>query len=85
MLWQQPDSFIVTVAREPTPELTLADVILSSLGLVGVMLLASVLLGATVAALLVLWHKRHPPGDDHLPPVSPLVRGSDLPPSSPAP
>jgi ABC-type phosphate transport system permease subunit len=73
MFWQDPEPFIVTVTREPARALTLGDVILGSLGLVGVMLLASVLLGACVALLLVKWHRRHPPEDDHLPPVSPLV------------
>jgi len=85
MLWQQAEPFIVTVAREPAAELTVGDVVLGSLGLAGVMLLASVLLGGLFAGLLVLWHKRHPPEDDHLPPVNPLVPESNSPPSSPAP
>ena len=82
---QPADAFIVTVIKEPVPQATVADLIIGSLGLAGVLLLISIALGGIVGMLLVRWHRRHPPGRDHLPPVSPLIPDPDAPPTSPAP
>lgn len=80
-----PDAFIVSLIREPTPETTVGDIIVGALGLTGVMFLIAVVLGGAMALLLVLWHKRRPPEEDHLPSVSPFTAGSSPPRSSPAP
>jgi hypothetical protein len=82
---QPPDAFIVTVIKEPVPQTTVADVIIGSLGLAGVLLLISIALGGFVGMILVRWHRRHPPEGDHLPPVSPLIPDPGAPPSVPAP
>jgi hypothetical protein len=67
--------FIVTVVQTPTKQTTLQDVVLGSLGITGVLLLLALVLGALMAGLLYVWHRRHPPEDNRLPPVSPLVSG----------
>ena len=82
---QAPPAIVVTVIQEPVPQTTIADVIIGSLGLAGVLLLISLVLGAVVGFVLMKWHRRHPPELDHLPPVSPLIPGSGVPPTSPAP
>ena len=82
---QPPPAFIVTVIKEPVPETTIADVILGSLGLAGLLLVISLVLGGCVGLALVRWHRRFPPQLDHLPPVSPLIPDSPGRPSSPAP
>jgi ABC-type phosphate transport system permease subunit len=68
---QPPPSVIVEIVPTPTRETTLADIILGSLGLTGVLVLIAFALGAVVALLLVRWRRRHPPELDRLPPVSP--------------
>jgi hypothetical protein len=80
-----PPAIVVTVIQEPVPQTTVADVIIGSLGLAGLMLLISLVLGTVVGVLLVSWHRRHPPELGHLPPVSPLIPGPGAPPTSPAP
>lgn len=82
---QYPDALIVTVIEPPVREMTVADLIIGSLGLAGVLLLISLALGACVGAVLVRWHRRHPPEDRHLPPVSPLIPDPGARPSPPAP
>ena len=82
---QNPQPLIVTLIEKPTPQTTLADVVLGSLGVTGLLVLLSLVLGLVVAGLLVAWHRRHPPDRDHLPPVSPFVRDSSAHPSSPVP
>jgi hypothetical protein len=79
----KPDAFVVTVIREPAKEVTFGDVILSALGVTGVLVILSLVLAALLAFVLLWWRRRHPP--EHLPPVSPLIPGSPPPPSSPAP
>jgi len=83
---QVPDSFIVEVVPpQAAPEITVADVILGSVGLTGVLVLAALALGALLALALVFWNRTHPPADAHLPSVSPFAPDSPAPPSSPAP
>jgi len=67
--------FIVTVVQTPTKQTTLQDVVLGSLAITGALLLLALALGALMAGLLYLWHRRHPPEENRLPPVSPLVGG----------
>jgi hypothetical protein len=79
------DAFVVTVIREPAKEVTFGDVIISALGVTGVLVILSLVLAAVLALVLVKWRQRHPPGADHLPSISPLVPGQAPPPSSPTP
>ncbi len=79
------DAFVVTVIKEPAREVTFGDVILSALGVTGVLVILSLLLAALLAFVLVIWRRRHPPESNHLPPVSPLIPGPAPPPSSPTP
>jgi hypothetical protein len=70
--------------REPTPEITVGDVLLGSIGLSGALTLFSLVLAGLFALLLVRWHRRHPPELDHLPSISPFAPDSNAPPSTPA-
>ena len=56
MLLQQ-EPIIVRVVEEPVKETTIADVILGSLGLVGVMLLSALLLGLLLGGALLLYKR----------------------------
>jgi hypothetical protein len=78
---QPPPSIIVSVVEAPTDEITLADVIFGSFGVVGALTLLALVLGGILALLFVAWHRRHPPESGHMPPVSPLVPNSNVPPS----
>lgn len=71
----RPDAFVVTVIQEPAKELTVGDVIVGSLGVAGLLVLVSLVLGALVGGFLVWRHRRRPIDRDHLPPVSPLLPG----------
>jgi hypothetical protein len=74
-VFQPPPStepFIVTIWEEPAREITLADVVYGSLGLVGLLLLLALALGTVLAFLILGWRRRNPPEDDHLPPVVPV-------------
>jgi hypothetical protein len=53
--------------------------------LTGVLFLIAVVLGVILAGVLVTWHKRRRPEDDHLPSVSPFTPNPNAPPSTPAP
>jgi len=70
-----PAAVIVDLIQEPTPEITIADVIFGSFGIVGVLVLLAVLLGGALSLLLMAWHRRHPPEDDHMPSVAPVTSG----------
>jgi hypothetical protein len=50
---QPPDPIIVRVVQEPEKSTTIVDVLLGSLGLVGVLLLAAVVLGALLAGTMI--------------------------------
>ena len=56
-MFLQQDPIIVRVVEEPIKETTIADVILGSLGLVGVMLLSALLLGVLLGGGLVLYKR----------------------------
>ena len=73
MQTSRPDAFIVTLQKTPARELTVADVIVGSLGVAGALLLIAILLGGVLSLLLLAWRKRFPLERDHLPPVSPFV------------
>jgi hypothetical protein len=75
-----PESFVVTIARTPTDEVTIADVIFGSFGIVGVLTALAIVLGAGLSLLMVVWNRRHRPETDHMPSVAP---GFSTPPSGP--
>ena len=54
---QQQTPIIVRVIEEPVDETTISDVILGSLGLVGVLLLSALLLGLLLGGALVLYKR----------------------------
>ena len=54
---QQQEPIIVRVIEQPVDETTIADVIFGSLGLVGVMLLAALLLGLLLGGGLVVYKR----------------------------
>ena len=84
MAWQQPDPMYVTLApgeeQAETPGTTVGDILLNSLGVAGVLLLASLVLGGLFALVLVRWHRQHPPEAGHPPSVSPSTAGPGTPP-----
>lgn len=54
MTWQQSNQpIIVRVVEQPVDETSIADVILGSLGLVGVMLVAALVLGLVLGGLMI--------------------------------
>jgi hypothetical protein len=58
---QQPEPIIVRVVEQPVHETTISDVILGSLGLVGVMLIAAALFGMVLGGSLIVfkrWRRR---------------------------
>jgi uncharacterized membrane protein YqhA len=54
MLQSRQDPIIVRVVEQPVRETSIADVILGSLGLVGVMVVAALLLGLLLGGGLIL-------------------------------
>jgi hypothetical protein len=50
---QPPDSIIVKVVEEPVKSTTIVDVLVGSLGLVGALLLAAIVMGAILGAMLI--------------------------------
>jgi hypothetical protein len=50
---QPPDSIIVRVVEEPVKSTTIVDVLLGSLGLVGALLLAALVLGVILGGALI--------------------------------
>jgi uncharacterized membrane-anchored protein len=57
---QKPDAYFVTIIRAPEPEMTVADLIVGSLGLAGTLLVLSLVLGVVAGAVLVVWHRLRP-------------------------
>ena len=81
MQQKPPDAFIVTVIKEPAKEMTVADLIVGSLGIAGSLLALALVLGAVAGAWLVVWNKWRPASRRHLPPVRPGFTDAELPPS----
>jgi hypothetical protein len=79
---QKPDAFMVTVIKEPAKETTVADVIIGSLGITGLLVLLSLVLAGLLGLILVRMHRRAPFGADRLPPVSPTIPEAQEPESS---
>lgn len=76
---QAPDAFVVTVIKEPPQELTVADLIIGSLGVAGSLLLLALVFGVVAGAVLVIWNRFHPAAARHLPPVSPSFTQAQTP------
>jgi hypothetical protein len=76
---------MVTVIRPPEPGMTVADLLIGSLGLAGTLLVCSLALGVVAGAALVVWHRVRPTPWRPMPPVSPSMSGADVPPSNPTP
>ena len=72
---QNPGPIIVTIPPPPDEASSFVDVILGSFGLTAIAIVVAAVLGAVLSYVLILWHRRHPPEDDHLPPISPLIPG----------
>lgn len=81
---QNSQPITVTLIPPPSHHTTLADVFLGALGVTGVLILASAVLGAVLAGAIFYWNKRHPADLGHLPPVSPLVPDPTRRPTPPA-
>jgi hypothetical protein len=73
----QSGPLIVRLVETPTKEITLADVIFGSFGIVGALVLTALVSGGALSLLFLAWNRRHPPESDHMPPVSPLVPGTN--------
>ena len=73
----------MSVIREPADEMTVPELILGSLGIVGSLLVLALALGAVAGGALVVWHRLRPASRDHLPPVSPSF--TDVSPTPPSP
>lgn len=69
---QDPKPFVVVPIPAPVHDASFFDVILGAVGLTGALIVASLVLGAGFALLLMIWHRHHPPEADRLPSISPL-------------
>ena len=67
MLLQSSPPVIVTLVDKPSPQTNFGDVLIGSFGLTAVLVVIAVVLGAVVALVLVKWHQRHRPEEDHPP------------------
>ena len=76
---QTDGAFIVRLIEEPTPEVTVGDVIIGSLGVAGAMTLAAVVLGLLFGALLILRSRRRVAQHDDAPPSIHPFNPSPLP------
>lgn len=75
-----PGVTIVTIAPKPDPGLNLADVIIGSFGITAIAVLIAAVFGVVLSYVLIRWNRRHPPEQDHLPSVNPLIaRTTDTP------
>ncbi len=57
---QQVTPVIVRVVHPPAKELSMADLILSGLGVTGLILLGSLLIGLAIGGLFIWFKHRHP-------------------------
>lgn len=62
-LLAQRDPIVVEVMKQPpvTPQITIGEVVLSAVGLIGAIIIAALVLGAIVGAIVVLRKRRSPP------------------------
>jgi hypothetical protein len=78
MAWAQVNPAIVRVVEPPTPETTVADVLLGAVSLVGFLLVAAFVVGIAAGVLFILFKRVRArlTGEDESPPVSasPLTR-----------
>lgn len=79
---KRPDAFVVTVIKEPPQEMTVADLIIGSLGIAGSLLVLALVLGVVAGAGLVFWNRWRPASRRHLPPVRPSFTDAGIPPTS---
>ena len=70
---------MVEIIRPPADELTIADLLVNSLGLAGAFAVAAIPLGLVVGYLMIKWNGRRPPEADHMPHVSPSLELDDRP------
>ena len=70
MALQQSGPMIVQLAPKPSPQTNFADVLIGAFGITGVLVLIALVLGGVVALVLVQWHKRHRPEEDHAPSIT---------------
>lgn len=78
LLPQTPTPFIVEIIRPKAEEQTIPGLIISSLGLAGVLAIAAIPLGLIAGYLLIKWNKRRPPEADHMPHVSPSFSSNNV-------
>jgi hypothetical protein len=69
---QRDDAFIVRLVDQPRQEITVADVILGSLGVAGAMTFAAVALGAVLGWLFIMRSRRHGIAREHPPSIHPF-------------
>jgi hypothetical protein len=60
MVWQPVSPVIVRIVGAPTEELGVLDVILNAVGLTGLIVFASLLLGVALGALFIWFRNRWP-------------------------
>lgn len=59
LMWIQPTTpIIVRVPEAPTPQISVADVLLHSIGLTGVFILATLVAGLIIGSVL-FWLRKH--------------------------
>ncbi len=64
---------MVEIIRPPAEQQTIADLLVSSLGLAGAFAVAAIPLGLVVGYLMIKWNSRRPPEADHMPHISPSL------------
>jgi ABC-type phosphate transport system permease subunit len=67
---------IVTIVPQPDKGTSFADVIVGSFSITAIAIVVAAVLGVILAFVLIGWHRRHPPEDEHLPSISPLIAGT---------
>jgi hypothetical protein len=72
---QNSGPIIVTIQPPRGEGASFVDVIVGSFSITAIAVAVAVVLGAVLAYILIRWHRRHPPEDDHLPSISPLIPG----------
>jgi len=66
---------IVTIVPQPDKGMSFADVIVGSFSITAIAIVVAGVLGVMLAYVLIRWHRRHPPENDHLPSISPFIAG----------